>query len=142
MNQSSETDVPKNGATDAQSAEPSPFGPSIEPPRPNGKQPFVPQTENAELSIKKKPGVMLTGAAVIVVAILLVLAKIPHPSVPANTGMLSNGNHQAQPTPPSKPPGPNDSLPISDVEVRHQEQADEKEPVGPNDIARTAQPRP
>jgi len=141
MNQSSETYVRKNGAEDARSTEASPFGPPIEPLTPNGKQPFVPKTEKEELAIKKNPGIMLTGAAVIVVAILFVLAKIPHPAVPATTATLPNGNRQGGPAPLPKSPGPSSSLPISDAEVRHQEKPDEKEPVGPNDIARTAQRR-
>jgi hypothetical protein len=142
MNPSSETDVLKNGVGDVKSAEPSPSGPPIEAPTPNGRQPFVPKTENEELAIAKKPGVMFTGVAVIVVAILFVLAKIPRPTVPASTTMLPTGNRQAEPTPPSKSSGANTSLPFSDTEVRHQEQPEEKESLGPNDISRTAQPRP
>jgi hypothetical protein len=142
MNQNSENDVRKNGAGDQRSAEPSPFGPLIEPSKQNGQQPYVPKAEKQELAIKKNPGVLLTGAAIIVVAILFVLAKIPHPAVPAKTTMLPNGNHDAEPSASPKSVGTNNSLPLSDSEVRHQEQPDEKEPVDPNDISRTAQPRP
>ena len=141
MNEGSETDVRKNGAGDQKLTEPSPFGPPIEAPTPNGKQPFVPKAEKQELAITKNPAIMLTGGAVIVLAVLFVLAKIPHPTVPPNTAALPTGNRQTEPSPRPKSEASN-SLPISDSEVHHQEQQEEKEPLGPNDIVRTAQPRP
>jgi len=142
MKQNSEADVRKEEVVPALAPRPSPFGPLIEPAATNGKQPFVLKTEKEDLSKSKSIGVLLMGAAVGVVAILLVVTMIPHPATPTRTAAsLLGGSQKTEPTP-QPTPSASTGLPLNDsVATRPQNQAEEKEGLGPDDVAHTAQPR-
>lgn len=141
MKQNSEADVRKQEVVPAQAPGPSPFGPLIEPAATNGKQPFVLKAEKEDLSKSKSIGVLLMGAAVGVVAILLVITRIPHPATPTRTAAsVLGGSQKAEPTPQPTPSA--SGLPLNDsVATRTQNQVEEKEGLGPDDVAHTAQPR-
>lgn len=143
MNQNSELDVRKDGVS--KEPEPVPFqlGSSIEPAAAN-VQPFVPKDEKAELPFKGNLGVLLAGAAFLLVAVLFVVSKIPHAATAHKAPeLLSNGDHRAETSPSPTPPGTNNGLPINDSEVGHPhvQTEDKTEGVGPDDVNRTAQPR-
>lgn len=143
MNRNSELDVRKNGVSKEQAPVQSAVVPSIEPAEPNG-QPFVPRDAKAELSLKGNLGVLLGGAAFLLVAVLFVVSKIPHAATAHKTPeLLANADHRAETPPLPTSPGTNNGLPINDSEVGHPhvQTEDRTEGVGPDDVNRTAQPR-
>src|SRR5215472_3348488 len=142
MNKNSEPDVRKDGAVRAQAPELSPFGPLIEPAA-DGKQPFVPKTEKEELSVKRNLGVVLTGAAVVFVALVVVVGKIPHPGTATKTSeLLPNVSHKAEQSTPSTSSETKNVLPINESEISqpHGQAEDKNEGLVPDDVAHTAQP--